>query len=177
MHQIQILLFFFLLKFQTQFFPFHFHSNKNFLFSKLLFSIHFLKIGSQSFEETSEFIKDRFMQLKSTPQEDQPIYIHITCAINTDNIQKVFFAVKSILLSGVFNQIIWSTFQISLFFFFGIFGFLLYIFYKGYIVIFSCFFFLCKNHCWFGMNPFPNILKKKKNENKKIICIKLFYFI
>eukprot|EP01091_Cochliopodium_minus_P012811 TRINITY_DN3983_c0_g1_i1.p1 TRINITY_DN3983_c0_g1~~TRINITY_DN3983_c0_g1_i1.p1 ORF type:complete len:302 (-),score=49.76 TRINITY_DN3983_c0_g1_i1:98-1003(-) len=62
--------------------------------------------GGKSFEETSSFIKERFLQLKTIPIDSQPIFIHITCAINTDNIQKVFFAVKKILLDDAIKQII-----------------------------------------------------------------------
>ncbi|KAJ3442250.1 g protein alpha i subunit [Anaeramoeba flamelloides] len=51
--------------------------------------------GGNSFEETSEFIKNKFISLNNNPKKKK-IYPHFTCATDTDEIYTVFNSVKNI---------------------------------------------------------------------------------
>ncbi|KAJ3430984.1 guanine nucleotide-binding protein g(o) subunit alpha [Anaeramoeba flamelloides] len=52
--------------------------------------------GGCDFDNASEYIKDKFVQLNRNPEKE--IYPHFTCATDTDNIKFVFSAVKDIIL-------------------------------------------------------------------------------
>jgi len=58
--------------------------------------------GPQTFEPTSSYIKDRFLELNDNKQKS--IYAHMTCATDTTNIIVVFNAVRDILLNGVLTN-------------------------------------------------------------------------
>jgi len=53
--------------------------------------------GAQEYQPSLDYIKDQFETLNQNPQERQ-LYTHVTCATNTDNIQKVFSDVQHIVI-------------------------------------------------------------------------------
>jgi len=55
------------------------------------------------FDKASLFIKNKFLKANANPKKD--IYVHITCATDTDNVRIVFNAVRDILLTKTFNQL------------------------------------------------------------------------
>jgi len=58
--------------------------------------------GGCNYDNAVAFIKDKFLQQNDNPKKH--IYIHLTCATNTDNIQVVFNAVKDIILHQVLDD-------------------------------------------------------------------------
>jgi len=52
--------------------------------------------GGGSFEETSEYIKSRFIE---RVQNQKPVYPFITCATDTDNFKSLFSAIKDIVIT------------------------------------------------------------------------------
>jgi len=59
--------------------------------------------GGDNFQKASEYIKNRFLELKANP--DHKIYVHFTCAVNTDNVKFVFKAVRETLLNEILAEI------------------------------------------------------------------------
>jgi GTPase SAR1 family protein len=76
--------------------------NKKDLFQKKIETVP-LKVcfedytGGQSYEETTKFIEDKF--LSQNENSEKLIYVHYTCATDTNNIQVVFKAVQDSILS------------------------------------------------------------------------------
>jgi len=58
--------------------------------------------GGLNYENALAFIKDKFLQQNENPKKH--IYVHATCATDTDNIQVVFNAVKDIILHKVLDD-------------------------------------------------------------------------
>ena len=58
--------------------------------------------GGHDFEAAKEFIKQRFLEQNTT---SRTIYVHYTCAINTDNIEVVFASVRKTLLDEVLGNL------------------------------------------------------------------------
>jgi len=54
---------------------------------------------NQDFEETSEYLTECFLERY---QGEKTIYHHVTCATDTSNVQKVFEAVKDIIINAQF---------------------------------------------------------------------------
>jgi GTPase SAR1 family protein len=59
--------------------------------------------GDQSFNSTSAFVKERFLELNEHKQK--AIYAHLTCATDTTNIIVVFNAVRDIILSKTIGKL------------------------------------------------------------------------
>jgi guanine nucleotide-binding protein G(i) subunit alpha len=55
--------------------------------------------GSNTYEETSMYIKNRFEELNKVPEQKQ-IYFHFTCATDTENIQFVFSGVTDVIIKN-----------------------------------------------------------------------------
>merc|ERR1712179_141749 len=53
--------------------------------------------GNNSFDETTTYIKDKFMEM-NTRNDKKEIYTHFTCATDTTNIQFVFNAVTHVII-------------------------------------------------------------------------------
>lgn len=66
----------------------------------LIFS--FLFEGGLNFESACQFIKDKFLQQNENPKKY--IYVHVTTATDTKNIEVVFNAVKDIILHQVLDD-------------------------------------------------------------------------
>jgi len=64
--------------------------------------------GGCDFNNAIQFIKEKFMQQNESPKKH--IYIHVTCATDTGNIQIVFNAVKDIILHRVLEE---NGFQVN----------------------------------------------------------------
>jgi len=58
--------------------------------------------GGLNYENALAFIKDKFLQQNENPKKH--IYVHATCATDTDNIHVVFNAVKDIILHKVLDD-------------------------------------------------------------------------
>jgi len=58
--------------------------------------------GGCNYDNACAYIKDKFLQQNENPRKH--IYIHVTCATDTDNIQVVFNAVKDIILHRMIDQ-------------------------------------------------------------------------
>eukprot|EP00298_Acanthocystis_sp_HF-20_P002083 c12547_g1_i1.p1 GENE.c12547_g1_i1~~c12547_g1_i1.p1 ORF type:complete len:350 (+),score=91.43 c12547_g1_i1:37-1086(+) len=58
--------------------------------------------GGADFESAADFIQSQFINLSL--EEDRQIYVHLTCATDTENIRFVFNAVKDIILSKSLKQ-------------------------------------------------------------------------
>jgi len=56
--------------------------------------------GSQEFKETTEFIKEKFLDVK----EYKTVYTHLTCATDTSNVIIVFNAVRDIILDKTLSK-------------------------------------------------------------------------
>eukprot|EP00301_Raphidiophrys_heterophryoidea_P022501 c6637_g1_i1.p1 GENE.c6637_g1_i1~~c6637_g1_i1.p1 ORF type:complete len:347 (+),score=93.98 c6637_g1_i1:234-1274(+) len=81
--------------------------NKNDLFLKKIrttdLSVCFPEYeGGCDYKASIEFIKAKFAATRAKP--DQPLYIHVTCATNTDNISFVFNSVKESVLMRNISQ-------------------------------------------------------------------------
>jgi len=59
--------------------------------------------GGCNFDNASNFIKARFMELNQSPHA---LYIHFTCAINTENMDFVFKVVRETVLKKILNEVI-----------------------------------------------------------------------
>lgn len=59
--------------------------------------------GPQTFESTSKFVQDRFLELNDN--KAKTIYAHLTCATDTNNIIVVFNAVRDIILNKTLLKI------------------------------------------------------------------------
>jgi len=59
--------------------------------------------GGADFEKASEFIKSRFEDRDQSPHM---VYVHFTCAIDTDNISFVFKCVRESILKKILNDVI-----------------------------------------------------------------------
>jgi len=59
--------------------------------------------GSNDFDESTEYIKDQFINLVSNVYSGS-IYTHITCATDTKNIEFVFDSVQHILLGKIMGK-------------------------------------------------------------------------
>ena len=61
------------------------------------------------YDSVIEYISDEFAIRKTNTRDEdddeRPLYIHQTCATDTQNIQVVFSMVKEIILSNIFSQI------------------------------------------------------------------------
>jgi len=55
--------------------------------------------GGPNFEPALKFLREKFCSLNHSPQS-KTIYAHATCATDTENVKKVFAAVKDIILQG-----------------------------------------------------------------------------
>ena len=55
--------------------------------------------GGNTYEETSQFIENKFEELNKSPKTKQ-IYYHFTCATDTENIQFVFSAVTDVIIKN-----------------------------------------------------------------------------
>jgi len=58
--------------------------------------------GGKDFDKATSYIKERFLAENKNPRKH--IYVHVTCATDTDNINVVFNAVKDIILQGIIND-------------------------------------------------------------------------
>jgi len=56
----------------------------------------------RSFDETTEFIQNVFN--KQVDSKDKQVYAHVTCATDSDNVEKVFNDVKDIILQGALED-------------------------------------------------------------------------
>ena len=54
--------------------------------------------GPNTFVDTTNFIRDRFIALNQNSSR-KTVYAHVTCATDTDNIQFVFDAVTDIIIA------------------------------------------------------------------------------
>jgi len=59
--------------------------------------------GHNNFEEASKYIADQFLAQNDNP--NKLIYVHITCATDTENITVVFRAVQDIILNGILGRL------------------------------------------------------------------------
>jgi len=57
--------------------------------------------GGKNYDNGLKYIE---MQFKAMSPSDKPLYVHITCAIDSDNIQFVFTAVKDTILRNILNS-------------------------------------------------------------------------
>eukprot|EP01091_Cochliopodium_minus_P016416 TRINITY_DN613_c1_g1_i1.p1 TRINITY_DN613_c1_g1~~TRINITY_DN613_c1_g1_i1.p1 ORF type:complete len:346 (-),score=84.22 TRINITY_DN613_c1_g1_i1:147-1184(-) len=57
----------------------------------------------KDFKAASKFIKNKFIKLNK--QEDKPIYVHFTCATDTENIRYVFDVVKDIIMNNRIDEV------------------------------------------------------------------------
>ena len=55
--------------------------------------------GGNSYEETSQYIENKFEELNRMPKQKQ-IYYHFTCATDTENIKFVFDAVTDVIITN-----------------------------------------------------------------------------
>jgi len=53
--------------------------------------------GSDSFEECCEYIKQKFLDVN---KQDKMVFCHLTCATDTQNVERVFEACKLVILKG-----------------------------------------------------------------------------
>jgi len=53
--------------------------------------------GDNSFEDASEYIKARFLEVN---HQDKMVFAHLTCATDTNNVERVFEACKLVILKG-----------------------------------------------------------------------------
>jgi len=58
--------------------------------------------GGNTYKEVSSFIEDKFLSQNDNPQK--LIYVHHTCATDTDQITVVFKAVQDIILTKILKQ-------------------------------------------------------------------------
>jgi len=58
--------------------------------------------GGKNYDNAVTFIKDKFLAENENPRKH--IYVHVTCATDTDNIQVVFNAVKDIILQKILED-------------------------------------------------------------------------
>jgi len=58
--------------------------------------------GGLHYDSAVAYIKDKFMQQNDNPKKH--IYVHLTCATDTNNIEVVFSAIKDILLRKVLDE-------------------------------------------------------------------------
>jgi len=58
--------------------------------------------GGLNYDNAVAFIKDKFLQQNDNPKKH--IYIHLTCATDTNNIEVVFAAIKDIILRKVLDD-------------------------------------------------------------------------
>lgn len=58
--------------------------------------------GGKNFEAASNYIKARFLEQNTSPHS---VYVHFTCAINTENVEFVFKCVRDTLLKQVMDDI------------------------------------------------------------------------
>jgi guanine nucleotide-binding protein G(i) subunit alpha len=81
--------------------------NKNDLFKEKIRKVD-LKVcfseyaGGCDYDKAIEFIKEKFIEMNKNPTKQ--IYLHITCATDTENIRFVFNAVRDILLQKAMND-------------------------------------------------------------------------
>merc|ERR1712137_432420 len=57
--------------------------------------------GAQTFDAGAEFIRKKFLELNT---DNQDVFVHLTCAISTENVKFVFNAVKQKLLSDTLQE-------------------------------------------------------------------------
>lgn len=62
-----------------------------------------IRLGGCNFEAACAFIKQRFVELN---QSTRTIYVHFTCAVNTENIEFVFKAIRDTVLKRIMQDII-----------------------------------------------------------------------
>jgi guanine nucleotide-binding protein subunit alpha len=60
--------------------------------------------GQNEVEEAKEYIRQRFIELPG--DKAKAIYVHFTCAINTENVEVVFRVVKETLLREILNNFV-----------------------------------------------------------------------
>jgi len=60
--------------------------------------------GPQTFSEASQYITDQFLSQNDNPRK--LIYVHLTCATDTENITVVFRAVQDIILNKILGTIV-----------------------------------------------------------------------
>jgi len=58
--------------------------------------------GGKDYDKAIAHIKEKFLAENKNPKKH--IYVHVTCATDTDNINVVFNAVKDIILQGIIND-------------------------------------------------------------------------
>ena len=59
--------------------------------------------GPNTFQDTTNFIRDKFVRLNKHPGT-KTVYTHVTCATDTDNIQFVFDSVVDIIIAVHFKS-------------------------------------------------------------------------
>lgn len=58
--------------------------------------------GDNTYEKASVYIRERFLEKNLQP--NRTIFVHFTCAINTENIEFVFKSVRKTLLDGIIGS-------------------------------------------------------------------------
>jgi len=58
--------------------------------------------GGRNYEKGIQFIEDKLLKLNCN--STRPIYTHVTCATDTENIKFVFSAVKAIILQSILDD-------------------------------------------------------------------------
>jgi hypothetical protein len=60
--------------------------------------------GGANYELAGKFIQARF--LEKNQQERRTVFVHFTCAINTENIEFVFKSVRKTLIDNILGQVL-----------------------------------------------------------------------
>ena len=67
----------------------------------------FLNAGENTFEEASAYIRDQFLKQRSDSEKDihpKHIYVHFTCATDTDSIMRVFASVSDAMVRDALKR-------------------------------------------------------------------------
>ncbi len=68
----------------------------------IFWSVDLIALGGKDYGKAVTFITDKFLALNENPKKH--IYVHETCATDTNQIKVVFNIVKDVILHQVLNQ-------------------------------------------------------------------------